>query len=38
MHCFEAIDKYFRDILRVFDPKSLGDDFKKILPVILDGT
>jgi len=44
-HCFEAVDKTFRDILRVSNPRSagipfggkvvvLGGDFRQILPVI----
>jgi hypothetical protein len=44
-HCFEAVDKTFRDIFRVSNPRSadipfggkvivLGGDFRKILPVI----
>ena len=47
-HCFEAVDKTFRDILRVSNLGSefmpiggkvvvLGGDFKQILPVIPRG-
>ena len=48
-HCFEAVDRTFRDILRFSNPNSLnqpfggkvvvlGGDFRQILPVIPKGT
>ncbi|PNX74041.1 ATP-dependent DNA helicase PIF1, partial [Trifolium pratense] len=48
-HCFEAVDRTFKDIMRPYDEKNkyipfggkvmvLGGDFRQILPVIPKGT
>lgn len=48
-HCFEALDRSMRDVLRFCNPKSLempfggktivfGGDFRQILPVIPKGS